>query len=126
MYQIKDIVELGHIKDTGGSVIVALHFDEIVTDPEPYLNIIDSLDHTVITDNADIVKMSDRHFLLDESKSIFEDIITVMSSLIAEHNSCSTDEHTPRCVKCTVSLNKIQFSSELKAFSKLISMCNKG
>jgi len=124
MYQIKDIVELGHIKDTGGSVNIILHFNEIVVDPEPYLNIIDSLDHTVITDNPNIIQMSDRHFLLDESKSFFEDVVTVVSNLISEYEHCN--ENVPRCVKCTVQLNKLQFSSKLKEFSKLLTMCNKG
>jgi len=125
MYQIKDIVELGHMSQTGGSVNITLHFNSIV-EPKPYLELIDSLDHTVITTNAKLVEMSERYFLLSESKSLIEDIITVIANLVTEYERTIDPAKLLPCTGCTIQIGKVQFSSELIKFSKLIAMCNEG
>lgn len=125
MYQVKDIVELGHMNETGGSVKIALKFNDIVN-PEPYLELIDSLDHTIITDNTKVTTMSDRYFLLSESRSLLRDVVTVMSNLIMEYERTLDAKDLIPCIECTVELGKLQFSSELIEFSKLVSMSVEG
>jgi len=125
MYQIKDIVELGHMNETGGSVKIALKFNGIV-DPEPYLTLIDSLDHTIITDNTKVTTMSVRYFLLSESRSLLRDVVTVMSNLIMEYERTLDAKDLIPCIECIVELGKLQFSSELIEFSKLVSMSVEG
>jgi hypothetical protein len=121
MFSVKDVVEMGHLKKIGGTVQIEFQFDEIFNSA-PYLRIIDSLDHCLITDNESALKFSSRYFLLDNSTTLFEDVVTIMSHLI--HSSVDQTFHEPTSI--IVSIGKETFSSPMKYTSNVISYCNEG
>lgn len=82
---VSDVVEMGHSKYIGGSVKIELMFDRVV-DPAPYLQIIDSLDHCLITDSEEMVSYSLRHFLLKESQNLYYDVCGVICHMIREQS----------------------------------------
>lgn len=85
MFIIKDIVEVGHSEFTGGSVEIGFIFDSIPNSTQKYFNIIDYVDHCLITTCEQFSKYSKRFFLLKHSKNLFEDINIIMSYFIDEH-----------------------------------------
>lgn len=121
MFSVKDVVEMGHLKFIGGTVQIEFQFNEIVKSA-PYLKIIDSLDHCLVTDNESALKFSSRYFLLDNSKTLFEDVVTIMSHLI----QTSVDQTFLEPTAIVVSIGKETFSSPMKFTSNLISYCNEG
>ena len=101
---VSDVVEMGHSKYIGGSVKIDLTFERVV-DPKLYLQIIDSLDHCLITDSVEMASYSLRHFLLDESKNIYYDVCAVIKHMIKENDVSTYD--TPS--EITVTLCKGSF-----------------
>ena len=65
MYKITDVVEMGHLKFIGGTMTISLTFNDFVN-PEPYYDVIDYLDHCLVTDDPQATLLSSRHFLLDK------------------------------------------------------------
>lgn len=116
MYKLTDIVEMGHNPLIGGSIIVSIEFDTILPKEEKdrFLEIIDYLDHCLVTDNKEMSKFSARYFLLDKSISLFEDIHTVLFNFIKKD------------YKCSVSIGKETFTKKLKSYSKLLEYNHKG
>lgn len=113
MFKIKDIVELGHMEETGGSVNITLAFkDHLDKDQiEDYLSIIDMLDHSVISAHDFIKTKSARFFHLGRSCGIMVDIVQIISKLIKEYEDKRTSVNT--CINCIISLNKIEYESEI-------------
>lgn len=107
---VSDVVEMGHSKYIGGSVKIELMFDRVV-EPTLYLQIIDSLDHCLITDSAEIASYSLRHFLLAESKNLYYDVCSVISHMIKERVLKTIDR--PHTIK--VSLCKCTFEGDISA-----------
>lgn len=110
MYKITDRVELGHFPLTGGSVEISIELEKIPNkeEKERILNAIDKLDHCLISTNEELVDLSQRYFLLDETKTIFEDIHTVLFSILKNNYNC------------TVTLGKESYMDKLKEYSKII------
>ncbi len=110
MYKITDRVELGHFPLTGGSVEISIELEKIPsnTEKKKILEAIDKLDHCLISINDEMVKLSQRYFLLDESKTLFEDIHTVLYSILKKN------------YKCTITIGKESFIDNLKEYSKII------
>lgn len=96
---VSDVVEMGHSKYIGGSVKIELMFDAVV-DPAPYLQIIDSLDHCLITDSAEMASYSLRHFLLKESQNLYYDVCGVITRMLSD-NEKKLDS-IPRTIKVTL------------------------
>lgn len=116
MYKLTDVVEVGHDVFIGGSVTISLEFDNILsqTEKEQFLKIIDYLDHSTITSNADMLEYTERFFLLDKSTSLFEDIQTLLFHFIKED------------LVCTVTLGKESFTNNLSQTSNVIKFNHKG
>lgn len=116
MYKITDVVEMGHSPLIGGSITISLEFNDILTknNRDLYLKIIDALDHCLVTDNKDMIKHSARFFLLDESKSLFEDIHTILYYFVK------------RECRCTVTIGKESFTEKLRSYSGLLKYNYKG
>lgn len=82
MYVLKDRVELGHSKDTGGSIDIEFHFSKMkyaVKQKEVYLKVMDTLDHCLITDSLALANECVRYFLLSKSKGVFKDAVTCLT-----------------------------------------------
>jgi hypothetical protein len=86
VYKITDIVEAGHSKEIGGSVKISITFDNILPkeEKEKVLDVIDRLDHSLITDNKDFLDFTERYTLLKQSKSPLEDIVGIISSYLSD------------------------------------------
>lgn len=84
MYKIKDTVEAGHSNLECGSIIITLGYNEILTedDKKIALEVIDYLDHCLITDNTEMAKLSDRYFLLDKCNGILKDTAGIISNFL--------------------------------------------
>ena len=119
MYTIEDVVELGHLKFTGGSIKIKFYFEQIV-DPTIYLEIMDYLDHSIIHDNVDIKEWSERYLILDNCENLFHDIFSIISYFIEE----TKETEKINCIE--ISLNKETFYSNPTQFSKLIDYNIKG
>lgn len=83
MYKITDVVEMGHSEYTGGSIAIEFTFGNIV-DNAVYFDIMDHLDHCLVTINPDAPKFNNRYFLLQTSNNLFDDVIGIMIYLIRE------------------------------------------
>ena len=81
MYKIKKRIEVGHYKQIGGSVDIILTFDNIM-DTSLYEKLIDSLDHSLITDNSIMLNYSERFFLLNKCRNLLTDIHDILSYFI--------------------------------------------
>jgi len=116
MYKLTDVVEMGHNPLIGGSIVISLEFDDILPENEKFsiLEVIDYLDHCLVTDNKEMTNFSSRFFLLDKSVSLFHDIHTILYNFIQEN------------YKCTVTLGKESFTKELESYSKLLEYNHKG
>ncbi len=107
MYIIKDIVETAHSKFTGGSIEIEFVFKEIIDNPQKYLNIIDYLDHCIVTDNKKYLQFTTRYFLINSTKNFFEDLVGVLSEFI-DDEVCSIsiirnkEKFTTDCFKSNV------------------------
>lgn len=100
---VSDVVEMGHSKYVGGSVKIELMFETVV-DPAPYLQIIDSLDHCLITDSEEMASYSLRHFLLKESQNLYYDVCGVIKHMITEQlPKLSGGPHTIKVTLCKCS-----------------------
>lgn len=109
---VSDVVEMGHSKYIGGSVKIDLTFDRVV-EPALYLQIIDSLDHCLITDSEEMASYSLRHFLLSESKNLYYDVCSAISHMLKERIMKVIDRpHT-----ITVTLCKCTFEGDVDSLS---------
>jgi len=71
LHTITEEVECGHFSDIGGTVTIGITLkNPIDVDVDAYLDIMDSLDHCLITSSKEPVQFSQRYFLLDECNSI--------------------------------------------------------
>ena len=116
MYRITDTVEMGHFPLTGGSIDISIELDGIPSKKKikEILEVIDCLDHCLVSDNAAFIEFSERSFLLDKSVSLFEDVHTILYHLLKED------------YVCTVQLGKESYTNRLKRSSKLLSYNHKG
>lgn len=85
MYKITDVVEIGHLKYTGGTIKISFLFDDIV-DNKIYFDIIDYLDHCLITDDDLMKGYSDRFIILFKCKNLFKDIHMILSYFLRNDN----------------------------------------
>lgn len=83
MYKIIEKAETGHLGQTGGSIKVALTFDKII-DTKYYEKVVDGLDHSVITDDKNVIPYSERYFLLGKCGNVLEDIHDILSYFIKD------------------------------------------
>lgn len=104
---ISDVVEMGHSRFIGGSVKIDIILTQVV-DPAPYLEVIDSLDHCLITDSEEIASYSLRHFLLDESKNLYYDVCSVINYMLQRTGLSGYSNPT-----IVVTLGKTSFKSGL-------------
>jgi hypothetical protein len=114
MYKITDMVETGHSKDIGGSLKISFMFDDIV-DSKQYFNIIDYLDHCLITDN-EMAIYSHRFILLNSCKNLFEDVHVILSYFLINDNNVKN---------IIVTRNKESFSLPPLPYKSTISIINK-
>lgn len=118
--KLTEITETGYFSKNsflvGGSIKIILEIDKILSENEKneILKIIDYLDHTLITDNKEIIKFSSRFFLLDKVTTIFQDIHTILYYFLKEP------------YLCTVSLGKESFTKRLKSYSNLLKFNKEG
>lgn len=115
MFKIKDEVEMGHSIHIGGTLTVSVGYKEIqnAEKVKNVLKILDYLDHCLVTDNDGYIEYSERYFLIKKSKSIFEDVIGIISNFIDD------------CEEITVSIGKLSYTSKPKSI-ELISYSTKG
>jgi hypothetical protein len=85
MYQLSDVVEVGHLKDIAGTVEISFIFSHIPSEEikNECRKIMDYLDHCLITDNKEAADLSHRYFLLSKCTNLFEDIHYIMSYFTA-------------------------------------------
>ncbi len=117
-FTVSDVVEMGHSKYIGGSVKIDLTFEHVV-DPKPYLQIIDSLDHCLITDSTEMAYYSLRHFLIDESKNIFYDVCGVIKHMLKENNLSVYD--TPSEITVTLCKGSLVGQTSYTGYPTVIS-----
>jgi hypothetical protein len=108
---------MGHSKYIGGSVKIELSFERVV-DPKLYLQIIDSLDHCVITDSEELASYSLRHFLLNESKNLYYDVCAVIRHMIKENNVSESD--SPSEIKVTLCKSSFVSALDYSEFPQVI------
>jgi len=115
MFKIKDKVEMGHNIYIGGTVSISIGYTEIQDEMKTrfVLEVIDYLDHCLVTDNDEYLKYSERYFLIKASKSIFEDIVGIISNFINDFEEIE------------VSLGKLSYISKPKSI-EIVSYNNKG
>lgn len=113
---ITDVVELGHIREVGGTVDISLIFDEStpVTDliRKASLSIIDHLDHTVITDTDAVLKFSERYFKINKSIDFFQDVHSVLYKLI---NDSDILVGVNRPTGINIKYSKFEYQAELES-----------
>ncbi len=85
MYKITEKVETGHLGQTGGSLKITLSFDDVI-DTKEYEEIVDGLDHSVITDDENVIPFSERFFLLEKCNNLFHDVHDVLSYFLFDGN----------------------------------------
>jgi len=95
-YTVYDLVEVGHNKETGGTIKVSLTFDNYV-EKEHYLTIIDYLDHSLITDNQSDLEFTKRFFLMKNnankvSSYLFDNIRDIIHNFLTNHSCILTLE----------------------------------
>lgn len=117
MIVITDTVECGYFDDDekGGtievSVILSGRFYKKVS--KPILNIIDKLDHCILTDDEEISKVSKRYFLLEEKTNFLNDVAVCLAQMFND------EEVFENILGVTIKLGKVQL--KLK-YSELLSM----
>jgi len=116
MYTITDTVETGYFPSDGGTIDITIELPSIPTNEyrDKILEVIDYLDHCSVTDNEKIVNFSNRFFLLDKTRNIFEDVITVLYNFLQKD------------YKCTVKIGKESFTDTLKFNSKILKYNTEG
>ena len=108
MYKLTDIVEMGHTHYTGGSIEIGIEFDSILQEKKKkeILNIIDYLDHCLVTDNKEYIQYSARYFLLKKCNNIFTDIRDIISYFI-DYKSIKIKLGKEECILSDIKLNNI-------------------
>ena len=116
MYKITDNVEMGHSPLIGGTIEISIELDKIPSKEKTkeILTVMDYLDHCLVTNNKEMIKFSKRHFLLDKSVSLFEDVQTILYYFLKEN------------YVCTVSIGKESFTEKLAPHSKILEYNHKG
>ena len=118
MYTIEDVVEVGHMPLIGGTMNIKVNFNKVPTveTKENVYQVIDYLDHCLITDNKEAIAFSERYFLLDKSVDLFSDVFTVLYNFLSHHDIQSI----------TVKLGKESFTNRLVNFSNILDYRNEG
>ena len=121
-YTLTDEVEMGHFPYIGGTTTISMEFSEIQSKEKQkeYLDIMDRLDHCLVTDNKDLVEFSARYFLLDNSVGLLQDVHTVLAECIGEDTASAASAAS---IVCTVKIAKESYRAPLKQYSKIIK-CN--
>jgi len=95
-YTITDIVETGHSTFIGGSTEISVSLSSICNDfdKKRILDIIDKLDHTIITDDEVLLKFTERYFYIKRANSFLDDVWEILSFLLQEEKIDCVDETT--------------------------------
>jgi hypothetical protein len=120
-FTIEDVVEAGHSSFIGGSVKIKFYFKkksynklkQLPYAVNDYLHVIDRLDHCLISDTPALTSYCERYFLLDDCKSLYEDIISVMTYSIQFESGLSLPDYIE------VSLGKTSYKSRPRILSTI-------
>ena len=84
MYIVRDLVETGHHPGIGGTFNIGIHLNTQIDNQgkKTILDIIDRLDHCLITTSKELSDISHRYFLLDNSSGLYHDIVSVLYYLL--------------------------------------------
>jgi hypothetical protein len=128
LFTIEDVVEVGHSEFTGGSVKIKFYFKKKTFakwkrcpyTEQGYLRVIDRLDHCLISDTNELTDYCERFFLLDDCKSLYEDIVSVMTYSIQYESGLGLPDYIE------VSLGKTSYKSKPTILSTIDSCQYKG
>lgn len=110
MYKIKTKAEIGYLSGnihSGGSVKVIYDFIEYEKNGLVNVNqITDKLDHSLVTDDKDVISHSYRYYLLKETTFLLNDIYQIVTFLIKKDNP----EMMPLLESITIELDSTSYT----------------